>query len=95
MSRENMVIRLNDRLVVFADENQWILSRAEGAAEAFKDPHQRRWRHLAFVGGYKSILLREIRRTGAAIDAEGSRALACLPGNFREWKVAQAQRATT
>ena len=72
---KNEFLRLSDHWRLAFDNNQWIIQNYSG----------RKWRSLSFVGGFKRVLMRDLRRHGVKLDPDAHRIVAKLPDHFLDF----------
>lgn len=86
--RAEHIFHLSRGWAVFADDQQWVLSRSSRAVpEGNIALAGERWRQLSYIGTTKRILERCIREKGAEVDKQGRRDLDELPATFSEWRL--------
>ncbi len=72
---KNEILRLSDHWRLAFDNNQWIIQIFSG----------RKWRSVSFVGGFKRVLVRDLKRHGVKLGPVAHCAVAKLPDHFLDF----------
>lgn len=85
---DRMILRLNEEWAVFADNQQWIVSKARKLRSECK------WHPQAYIGSKKAVLLRYARENGIQIDPKALATIEAWPDRFLTWRdLAQVRAA--
>lgn len=84
---ERLVLGIADGFAICADQNQWIICRAQMRRD------ERYWQPLAFIGSTRSILRRVLREKSIDVDPYAKQVIELWPETFRDWLAQNAIHA--
>lgn len=91
---DHAILELSPGWHVLADEQQWILSKAQKSTrEAANGVRQPRSKAVGYVGGQKRTLLRLARENSAPVTPEARQVIDTWPDRFLDWHAQQDRRA--
>lgn len=78
---DRMILRVSDDWAIFADKNQWIVSKARKRGVGID------WRAKAYVASNKTQLLSTLFKMAVQISSEAEVELSRWPEGFLEWRL--------
>jgi len=83
---DNILFQLAPGWALGADNQQWILFKADKRGLQAKKRHRRApWRAVSFIASTKTVLMRVLNEKGVVPTLEAQAALDTLPDTFQKW----------